>query len=62
MSNAAMLVELMLQFALKQQEIAVMFRNAKGGDITDAQVADSAVARDVAIMKAETRVGTEPTG
>lgn len=56
MSNAAILVELMLQFALKQQEIATMFRNAQGGDITDAQVADSAVSRDVAIMKAEKAV------
>jgi hypothetical protein len=62
MNNAQLLVELMLQFALKQQEIAVMFRNANGGDITDEQVANSAIARDVALMKAEARVGTQPTG
>lgn len=59
MNNAALLVELLLQFAIKQQEIAVMFRNAQGGDITDEQVQASSVAREVALMKAEARVGTD---
>lgn len=53
MSNAILLAELLLQYAVKAQEIAKLFRDAQGGDISDEAVNDSEVSRDMAIMRAE---------
>lgn len=53
MSNALLLTELLLQYAVKMQEIGVLFRNAQGGDVTDEQVQASVLARDAAILKAQ---------
>ena len=52
MSNALLLTELLLQYAVKAQEIAILFREADGKDITDEQLNASKVARDAAVLKA----------
>jgi len=59
MSNALLLVQLLLQYASKLQEIGGLFAkaNAEGRDVTDEEVSASSVARDVAIAKAEASIG-----
>lgn len=51
--NRALLVQLLLQYAIKSQEIAQLFAaaNARGGDVTDAEVDASGVKADVALAK-----------
>lgn len=59
MSNAMLLAQLLLQYTLKAQEIARLFAQAtaEGRDVSDDEVAASAVSRDAAIAKAQQSVG-----
>jgi hypothetical protein len=53
-SNYLILVQLLLQYSTKIQEIGTLFRNAQADgnrDVTDTEVAASGVARDAQIEK-----------
>lgn len=51
--NALILTQLLLQYAIKSQEIAKLFAaaNARGGDVTDEEVDASGLKADVALAK-----------
>lgn len=53
MSNALILTNLLLQYAVKMQQIGQLFAQAQaeGRDVTDAEVAASGVAADAAIER-----------
>lgn len=51
--NWAILTQLLLQYAIKSQEIAQLFAaaTARGGDVTDEEVDASGLKADVALAK-----------
>lgn len=59
-ANALILIQLLLQYSTKIQEIGTLFRNAQADgnrDVTDAEVSASGVARDAQIAKTAVTVG-----
>lgn len=58
MTNGMLLIQLLLQYTTKVQEIGNLFRNAQGEgrDVSDAEVAASGVARDMQIAKTKATV------
>lgn len=62
-ANALILIQLLLQYSTKIQEIGTLFRNAQADgnrDVTDAEVSGSTVARDAQIAKTAATVGVTP--
>lgn len=57
-SNGLILAQLLIQYATKAQEIGQLFAaaNARGGDVTDAEVDASGVKADVALSKLQAPV------
>lgn len=51
--NVAILSQLLIQYLLKAQEVGRLFAaaNARGGDVTDAEVDASGLKADVALAK-----------
>ena len=60
--NTLLLTQLVLQYALKLQEIGRLFNQAaaEGRDVTDAEVDASAVSRDAALAKAHAAIDAAP--
>lgn len=60
--NTLLLTQLVLQYALKLQEIGRLFNQAasEGRDVTDAEVDASAVSRDAALAKAQAAIDAAP--
>lgn len=58
--NVLLLVELVLQYAVKLREIGVLFRTAQieGRDVTDEEVDSSSFARDAAIANTESTINS----
>lgn len=58
MSNALVLLQLLLQYAGKFQEVAALLAKAtaEGRDVTDDEVASSTVARDAALAKTQATI------
>jgi hypothetical protein len=59
-SNALLLTQLLLQYTSKISEIGALFRTAQADgnrDVSDAEVANSTVARDVQLAKTAKTVG-----
>jgi len=56
--NAQILIQLLLQYAIKLQEIGAMFRlaEAEDRDVTDAEVDASSLKRDVALAKTQATI------
>lgn len=57
-TNAQLLVQLLIQYATKLQEIGTLFRNAAlaGRDVTDEEVDATSLKRDAALAKTQATI------